>query len=119
MIDVSPHRDCLLREVVVCPFALRVAEECPVLTGVDLVGNEGKHVGVELKHGWHLHKNHANEVKELNEDWTSLIILEVAAMVTHAALEHVPETQPVLFDQDLESLDCAVSAVQEELSEGT
>jgi hypothetical protein len=112
MIDVGPHRNSFLLQVVGQSFSLVVAQKGPVFAGVNLISNECEHLDVELEHGGHLDNNHADQIKELYKNWTSLIVLVVFVVVSKAFREHVPEREPVLLDENLETLDRAVPPIQ-------
>ena len=61
------------------------------------MSNESEHVDVKLKHRRHLDNYHTDEIKELNEDRTTLVILEIFAVMTHASFEHMTEAQPIFL----------------------
>jgi hypothetical protein len=63
--------------------------------------------------------NHAHQVQELNEDGTSLLILVVLVVVTESPRELMAEREPLFLNQLLEAPDCTVSAIEQNLSEGS
>ena len=78
-----------------------------------------EHSLVELKHIRHLHVNHAYQVQELNEDGTPLLILVVFVVVAEPPRKLMAEREPLFLNQLLEASDCTVSAIEQDLSEGS
>jgi hypothetical protein len=91
---------------------LVITHKRAILARVYFNSDESKHPLIELEHVGHLHVYHPDQVQELNEYWTPLLILVVLVVVSESPRELMPERQPLLLDQLLKAPDCAVAAVE-------
>lgn len=102
----------------VLAFIFRVKQPISVFAGVKALRQEQKQVTVELKLTWKLVPHLVNTVQKLDENGrakSTVFFLHVIASFA----EHVPEGQPVLFDQNLEPLYSPVIGIQEHLGQRT
>jgi hypothetical protein len=113
--QVAPERVGLLPQPQLRSLRLVIADEGSILTSVDVLVDSDQVPLVELKclgkHVSHL----PNCVQELQENWADLV--GVGLNLATTILKFVPKGQPVLFNECLEPLNCAVGAVQHETSE--
>ena len=119
VVDERPHRYCLVSYIILVSFSLVITHKRAVFARVYFNCNICEHSLVELKHVRHLHMNHAYQVQELNEDGTSLLILVVLVVVAESPRELMAEREPLFLNQLLEAPDRTVSAIEQNLSEGS
>lgn len=67
---------------------------------------------IELKHRWHLHVNHSDQIQKLDKYGASLLILIVLIVMTKSPGKLMPKRQPLLLDQLLESPYRSVPSIQ-------
>lgn len=111
----GPHRYCLVSYIILVSFSLVITHKRAILAGVYFNSDEGEHPLIELEHVGHLHVYHPDQVQELNEYGTPLLILVVLAVVPESPRKLMPKRQPLLLNQLLEAPDRTVAAVQQEL----
>lgn len=103
---VAPQRECQFRQFQIQTILFAVANECAKLTGMHVIMQCQQETFVEFKGVIALQHQLIRAVQELCEHrWHFLRIgLNVAASFA----EFMPESEPILFDETLETFDCAV-----------
>ena len=96
------------------PFEVIVVEEVSVLARVELFGQECEKFVIELELMAHLVPKDVHTVKELQEDLRPVVQVTRRVVPTPFA-KHVAKGEPILFNEYLEALECAIVGVQKEL----
>jgi hypothetical protein len=101
--DLGPYRGCFVNQRV--SFSLTVCEEGAELAGIKTVCQILEKVLGELKLARELQEQLEDTVKELDEDWTSLVVPVFLIKVAKPPLEHVAKREPIFLNEYCETID--------------
>merc|ERR1719323_645647 len=110
-VDERPQALRLLDHLLVFPLLVTVAEECSEEAGIEMVENHTKQVLVELEGVGELLHDLPDAVDKLKEHGTSVGVVVLVVAMAGALGELVTKTQPLLLNQNLESLQSSVVRV--------